>query len=195
MDKSEEMNTLIERLAAVEHERWAGWMKWEHRPEVTDADCARWARQSDTPYSELSEREKEYDRIEVRKTLVELSKSNVAVPRELLGKLKEFARAFMCYSIDKEDKEEARGSIRQAERLLKEGRGMNKVDIETIKKHGAESALSSGIHYLLWDAAKACEKACCDHFKLFSAKVKEARMLLDDAEALYTELKRLEGGE
>jgi hypothetical protein len=69
---------LIEQLAAVEHARWAGWMDYlfsqcDHHvdgsatipPELVE----RWQRQVRTPYTDLSEREKESDRAEVLKTL------------------------------------------------------------------------------------------------------------------------------
>jgi len=80
-------SNLIEQLAAIEHERWAGWMRYlfencfEHR--LTDAGtgkefstgglCIRkslvdhWQRQIDTPYADLSEAEKESDREQVER--------------------------------------------------------------------------------------------------------------------------------
>ena len=76
----------LEKLAALEHESWSGWTKWmlsqiEHEAAVIGDDfyvrdlvmqlpCfKRWTRQMSTPYSELSEKEKESDRVEVRKKL------------------------------------------------------------------------------------------------------------------------------
>lgn len=59
---------LVEQLAALAHEQWSGWMLhlWGH-------DCpeaqARWLRQVDTPYADLSEDEKESDRKEARRVL------------------------------------------------------------------------------------------------------------------------------
>lgn len=56
---------LIEKLAAIEHERWARW----HRYAVNNwspAMIERWNRQAETPYEALSELEKESDRAEVR---------------------------------------------------------------------------------------------------------------------------------
>ena len=69
---------LREKLAAIEHERWADWQKWVHKqlvvhddpdgkphwclpPEVIDA----WEAQIATPYSNLSEKEKDSDREQV----------------------------------------------------------------------------------------------------------------------------------
>lgn len=66
---------LLERLAALEHERWSGWMDYQakmidqvHRV-TAERFPDRWARQARTPYNQLSESERESDRDEVRKTL------------------------------------------------------------------------------------------------------------------------------
>lgn len=68
------MSELREQLAAIEHERWADWMRYlfskcEHRPDgsvVIPAGLAeRWQRQVYTPYCDLSEPEKQSDRDEV----------------------------------------------------------------------------------------------------------------------------------
>ena len=73
---------LLERLAALEHERWAGWMLYQaEKVEVVDMGLrhpsgesytGRWLRLVHTPYDRLTEQEKESDRIEVRKTLAVL---------------------------------------------------------------------------------------------------------------------------
>jgi hypothetical protein len=69
---------LIERLAAVEHARWAGWMDYlfglcemhaDGSATIPSELVERWQRQVRTPYAELSEREKESDRAVVLKTL------------------------------------------------------------------------------------------------------------------------------
>lgn len=68
----------VERLAAIEHERWAHWQRYVHdqceRREdgslVVPAELvARWETQVATPYAELSEQEQESDRDQVRKYL------------------------------------------------------------------------------------------------------------------------------
>lgn len=65
---------LIERLAAVEHERWADWQSWVHHQGHRTADgnlvlsagtIARWERQIATKYEDLSEQERESDRAQV----------------------------------------------------------------------------------------------------------------------------------
>ncbi len=58
----------FERLAALEHDRWSGWMKWMFANWTPD-NLIRWFRQMTTPYSNLPEYEKESDRKEVRRTL------------------------------------------------------------------------------------------------------------------------------
>lgn len=83
---TKEFETFIEDGANLEHDRWARWQKYMFskgyifstqdsnppelgsfvlRPEFVD----RWFRQVDTPYSKLSESEKESDRKETRNYL------------------------------------------------------------------------------------------------------------------------------
>lgn len=69
----------IEAGADLEHDRWSKWQKYMHSKILPSADDGimligqefvdRWNRQINTPYAELSEQEKESDRIEVRKYL------------------------------------------------------------------------------------------------------------------------------
>lgn len=72
----------IEKGAALEHDRWAKWQKWMHgrvydssesiNPHlkvIPTEDFNRWERQITTNYKDLSEKEKESDRMEVRKYL------------------------------------------------------------------------------------------------------------------------------
>ena len=71
---------LLEKLAAVAHDSWAGWFKWMYwcwdADHPTDGTYqARWMRQVATPYAELSEAEKESDRIEARKYLAAVEKT------------------------------------------------------------------------------------------------------------------------
>lgn len=72
---------LLEKLAALEHDRWAHWMeylfaccRWADGPRRFEATIPaekvnHWQRQIDTKYADLSEKEKESDRVEARKTL------------------------------------------------------------------------------------------------------------------------------
>ncbi|PKZ81994.1 hypothetical protein [Micrococcus luteus] len=73
-----ESEETLERLAAIEHERWAHWQQYVHdqceqREDgslVVPADlAARWAAQIQTPYSALSDKERESDREQVRRYL------------------------------------------------------------------------------------------------------------------------------
>jgi hypothetical protein len=72
------LDGLLEQLATVEHERWSHWQRYMHskaakRPDgslLIPPDLVRqWERQLATPYSELTEKEKESDREQVRKYL------------------------------------------------------------------------------------------------------------------------------
>lgn len=69
---------LVEKLADIEHERWSQWMRWLYQNGKWNDDgsftidpekAKRWRTLMDTPYSDLDEITKEWDRIEVRKTL------------------------------------------------------------------------------------------------------------------------------
>ena len=68
-----------EQLAQLAHEQWSGWIKHMFRQcEPTKNNelviprwaAERWTRQSETPYCELSEKEKDSDRAEADKFLV-----------------------------------------------------------------------------------------------------------------------------
>jgi hypothetical protein len=74
----------LEKLAAIEHERWAHWQQYMHDSCEKTADgrlivpahlVEQWARQIATPYERLTEREKDSDREQVKRyvpTVVEL---------------------------------------------------------------------------------------------------------------------------
>lgn len=69
---------VVERLAAIEHERWSSWQRFVHdhcqrRQDgslVIPAElAARWEAQIETPYAKLSEQEKDSDREQVNRYL------------------------------------------------------------------------------------------------------------------------------
>ena len=69
---------LIEELASVEHERWSHWQRYLHQQCVPGADGSltipadlvrRWTTQMNTPYAQLSEKEKDSDREQVQRYL------------------------------------------------------------------------------------------------------------------------------
>ena len=73
-----QLEGLMERLADVEHERWSHWQRYLHSKceRVGDGSLVipaqlveRWESQMNTPYSALSEKEKESDREQVRRYL------------------------------------------------------------------------------------------------------------------------------
>ena len=74
--KNEDLDALVEALAAVEHERWSGWERYRESCTAShlahggdEAPETRWRRQRSTPYADLSEKEKESDRVEARKSV------------------------------------------------------------------------------------------------------------------------------
>lgn len=73
-----ESKQTVERLAVIEHERWAHWQRYVHEQcerqmdgsLVVPAELAgRWETQIETPYTELSKQEQESDREQVREYL------------------------------------------------------------------------------------------------------------------------------
>jgi hypothetical protein len=74
----EALESLLDTLAAVEHERWSHWQRYVHSNGVREPDgsmlipadlVAHWEKQIATPYAQLSEKERESDREQVRKYL------------------------------------------------------------------------------------------------------------------------------
>ena len=60
---------LREKLAALEHDRWSRWERYRGSASKIPGSEARWKRQRETPYSELSEKEQESDRAEADITM------------------------------------------------------------------------------------------------------------------------------
>ena len=67
---------LFEKLAEIEHQRWADWQKYMHSKGIKNEDgsltipdhlVAQWEWQIHASYSELSEREKDSDRDQVKR--------------------------------------------------------------------------------------------------------------------------------
>jgi hypothetical protein len=72
------LDGLLERLAAIEHERWSHWQRYMHGKAERQPDgslllpaelVARWDAQMNTPYAALSEKMKESDRDQVKRYL------------------------------------------------------------------------------------------------------------------------------
>ena len=93
MNEKEILEAFVEKGADIEHDRWGRWQKYMFSKMVEEERfeegghfktgnyilpkefVERWFRQIDTPYSELSEPEKESDRKETRNYLPLISKS------------------------------------------------------------------------------------------------------------------------
>jgi hypothetical protein len=77
------LQSVLEELAAIEHERWSHWQRYVHSKGSYTAGgdlvipaelAARWERQMNTAYGDLDESEKESDREQVRKYLPVVAK-------------------------------------------------------------------------------------------------------------------------
>src|SRR3546814_15507264 len=75
---------LIEKLAAIEHERWAHWQSYLHEQCVRQEDgsliipaklAERWEKQIATPYTSLSDEEKNSDREQVYRYLPDIERT------------------------------------------------------------------------------------------------------------------------
>lgn len=81
MDREKTQKVLerrIDDLADIEHQRWAHWQKYMHGKAHRHEDgsltippelVAQWERQINTNYSDLSEKERESDREQIRKII------------------------------------------------------------------------------------------------------------------------------
>lgn len=94
----DDLAIIVELLADIEHERWASWQSHLHSKlyEVNDNRVSlnhhlkivptelydRWERQIKTPYSQLTEAEKQSDRNEVHKTLRALVKMGYKIYKD-----------------------------------------------------------------------------------------------------------------
>lgn len=72
------LSRALESLAEAEHDRWSHWQRYLHSKAKRNSDGSlsiprdlveRWERLMATPYQQLSEREKESDRDQVRRYL------------------------------------------------------------------------------------------------------------------------------
>lgn len=80
----ERLEAAIERLASIEHERWAHWQGYMHSKGELQPDgsmllpadlVAQWSKQIETSYDKLTPEERESDREQVRRyvpTIVEV---------------------------------------------------------------------------------------------------------------------------
>ncbi|PCK77502.1 hypothetical protein [Rhizobium sophoriradicis] len=78
------LDGLVDELASIEHERWAHWQRYVHGQSFKQPDgsivvpanlVAKWERQIATPFSQLSDTEKDSDREQVQKYLPLLKKA------------------------------------------------------------------------------------------------------------------------
>lgn len=75
---------IFEQLALIEHDRWAHWQRYMHSQGIRLADgsllippelAERWERQMATGYADLTDKEKDSDREQVKKYLSLLLKT------------------------------------------------------------------------------------------------------------------------
>lgn len=88
-----QFNTLVEEMAAMEHTRWSKWQSYLHSKCIKNEDgsltipaglVVHWERQISTPYSQLTEPEKEADRREVRPYIEYATQTTTRVREETI---------------------------------------------------------------------------------------------------------------
>lgn len=98
----------FEKLADIEHQRWADWQKWCH--EVLRKECPspelekvlkRWDRQINTPYSELTEKEKDSDRRQVRRYWKIVKQQNAIAIKQALEQQRKEIKNTLRPRVDK----------------------------------------------------------------------------------------------
>lgn len=96
LSNQESDGLLKEKLAAIEHERWADWQAWCHQvlreyapSEVMETVLARWDKQIATPYDKLSDAEKASDMEQVARYWPLIQEYITASNRTLLEKIRE----------------------------------------------------------------------------------------------------------
>ena len=77
------MNELLEKLAELEHDQWMSWTKYlvENEPSLFPSLISKWY-MNWKPYADLSEEEKEKDRIWARKALQIIDEINHHNPKK-----------------------------------------------------------------------------------------------------------------
>ena len=82
-------NSVLEAVAAVEHERWSHWQRYMHSKCRHNADgsltippelAERWGRQMSTPYEALTDAEKDSDREQAREFIAALQRLGTREP-------------------------------------------------------------------------------------------------------------------
>jgi hypothetical protein len=83
------MNTLREKFAKIAHESWTGWMEYLFSKSIENPDGSYtipkefvdwWKSEMDTPYENLTEKQKESDRKEADKYLSTFNIDNKRFP-------------------------------------------------------------------------------------------------------------------
>ena len=83
----------VEAGADLEHQRWARWQSYFYLNDTSE-NRDRWNRQIKTPYSKLSEQEKESDRQETRNYLPLLRQAITSLVEELEGEVRDLPDVF-----------------------------------------------------------------------------------------------------
>jgi hypothetical protein len=131
---------LMEKLADIEHQRWADWQKYVFSVCIEDDNCVlfipnwardKWNSQIMTPYKDLSEKEKESDREQVRRYLPIIQTLLDSQKKELVEMCEELKIDLDKYG---ELLDKGRGILNETEKVLKlnEDCGYNKALSEVI---------------------------------------------------------------
>lgn len=86
--KQNYIDEVLEELADLEHKQWSHWFKYM-RDNVFTVNMERWGIQANTPYSELSEKEKDSDRKWAKKVLNIFNKKLQEVEQRKVEEIRE----------------------------------------------------------------------------------------------------------
>jgi len=112
MKINKEIELLVEKLANIEHQRWADWHKWIFK-NWSSENVKRWNKQAEINYADLSEEDKQKDREQVYRYLPLLKASLKRNRLEVLEEVKELV-AYSSFDMSGSNPKEKTCTVEEA---------------------------------------------------------------------------------